>query len=647
MFYNHDILSRRKTGLGIVWLAATLGDRSIVRRLSRKEILNVDIGGACEYVRRPTEPLSLRLSSQLMFGLVKLYFHRTDLLYHDVTSAHSEVRRTMLSTTIVRTEESKQLDMRKMVASRDAITMPLDLAFFTLDFDAVATGMLYRWSVEPPQRGGLQEQSVEDGFRTPTPASFVEQEERITLPETRFDEQELGLPRAFGEVEDFGAMSAEGGFDEDEAERLDLGLEGAEFVQDRPDVLVPAAPEGIQRRSVGDDTITSQWQELEQRLTQEAARMEAGALIEGIPTVTPARRSRDQEDAAEVEASLRLAARQRRIAPFPSEDGTTMLSDTQLRLARSDYAQRMATERAAAQDRARRSAAHVTARHLLLSPPQDMALHPALAGMWQMTVGQHLVSRRAWFVQMRTEAALAPVDELPPTPPPPTPIALDLDEVADVGVARAAVAMPDLPAALRGARESLPWNVFMEHRRRSSMMPSISYDQPPTVERATTSLRLRDVSVETPTGLRRLPPHESPLFPPASPSTVAALDVFDLPPLSVARTPSVEPFRLGLPAAATTAAVGEAERSPTPPYQFLQQDMQEETRNFLEYARSIREQLQDPDFLFFSDLAPVASSTPAVAAQAFYHTLALAGRASFKVKQDEAYQEIRIFLVHP
>ena len=75
--------------------------------------------------------------------------------------------------------------------------------------------------------------------------------------------------------------------------------------------------------------------------------------------------------------------------------------------------------------------------------------------------------------------------------------------------------------------------------------------------------------------------------------------------------------------------------------------MEEETRNFLDYARNIRAELEDPSFMFFSDLAPVASSTPSVAAQAFFHTLTLASGGNFKVKQDEAYGEIRITLVRP
>ncbi|SPO19826.1 related to meiotic recombination protein rec8 [Ustilago trichophora] len=637
MFYNNDILSRRKTGLGIVWLAATLGDRSIIRRLTRRDILSVNISRTCASVLRPTEPLALRLSSQLMYGVVKLYGHQMEILYQDTANVQSDVRRYAASTVM----GTREIDMRKAVkANVEAITLPLDLTFFALDFDELASRVEFRWSVEPPEERRAWVEGLEDGFRTPTPVRFIEEEERITLPRRALEEEELGLPRGYGEEgEEMAPMLGEGYEEEEGFEGLDLGLEPP-----RLEPITPGALEGLQLRGIGDDTTATgplvEWPELEERLAEEAARMELGPVIEGVPTVTPARRPRQEEEEA---ALLARPAQRPRAIPLPYEDRETELSEDQLRTARADYPDRMASEREAIQRRRQARAADATVRRMLLGPPQDLSLNPLLSDMWEMTVGLHLLSQRARFRAMRTEAGVAPLAEAPPTPPPPTPIE---EEEAEVGVARAATAEAELelPTALRGARESLPWNVFMEHRRRSSMMPSISYERP-TFERETTPLRPREVSVETPTGLRRLP---SPLLPPApaTPSTIAPLEEFYQPPL--AETPSVERFRLGLPTAPRLEEQGlvvEEERSPTPPAQIFQEEMEEETRNFLEYARAVRDELEDPTFLFFSDLAPVASSTPAVAAQAFYHTLALASKGRIKVNQQEAYQQIRITLV--
>lgn len=46
MFFQQEVLTRRK-GLGIVWLAATLGQRSTsLRKITRKELDNVNISKA-------------------------------------------------------------------------------------------------------------------------------------------------------------------------------------------------------------------------------------------------------------------------------------------------------------------------------------------------------------------------------------------------------------------------------------------------------------------------------------------------------------------------------------------------------------------------------------------------------------------------
>ncbi|KAJ1043487.1 hypothetical protein NDA10_004052 [Ustilago hordei] len=619
MFYSSDILSRRKTGLGIVWLAATLGDRSVVRRLTRKEILSVNITLTCEHLQHPSEPFALRLSSQLLFGVVKLYSHQTELLLSDASNAHSDVRRRMFTTSTI-SPTTREIDMRTATKQVEAITLPLDLAFFTLDFDQLGSGMLYRWSVEPPERRVMEEDGLEDAFRTPTPTRHLAPEERTTLLERAFQEDDLGLARAYEEGEGIGAPGFEG-YEEDEFEGLDLGLEPPT----RPEPIEPGILEGIERRFEGDETALTEhiveWPELEERLAEEAARMGIGPVTEGVPTVTPLRRPRAEEE--QVQPPLAPALRPRP-PPVLLEDRPTELSEAQRRAAEANYPERMAAERAALRRRTAARKAAVTARRMMFAPPSDLCLHPELSELWESTVTSHLSARGARFRALRDEANLLPLDGAPPSPPPPTP---EEEEVEELGVARAAV--PEIPAALRGARESLPWNIFAEHRRRSSMMPSISYD------REITPLRIpREISVETPTGLRRIPP-ESPLFiPPTSPSTVAPLEEYPMP-----ETPSVERFRLGLP---TAPAERVGERELTPPSQVFEEDMEEETRNFLEYARSIREELEDPSIMFFSDLAPVASSTPAVAAQAFYHTLVLASGGRVKVKQEGAYQEIRV-----
>lgn len=59
------------------------------------------------------------------------------------------------------------------------------------------------------------------------------------------------------------------------------------------------------------------------------------------------------------------------------------------------------------------------------------------------------------------------------------------------------------------------------------------------------------------------------------------------------------------------------------------------------FAKNVQQELKDQP-LFFSDLAPIADSMPTVAAQAFYHVLALANTRRMRVHQQDAFGEIAI-----
>ena len=52
-------------------LAATLGSKSAFRKLPKRSVLTADISQLCGLISQPAEPLALRLSSNLMFGVVR------------------------------------------------------------------------------------------------------------------------------------------------------------------------------------------------------------------------------------------------------------------------------------------------------------------------------------------------------------------------------------------------------------------------------------------------------------------------------------------------------------------------------------------------------------------------------------------------
>ena len=49
-------------------LVATLGSRSIARRLNRKAILDVDVPKACDVILNPQAPMALRLQGSMLYG---------------------------------------------------------------------------------------------------------------------------------------------------------------------------------------------------------------------------------------------------------------------------------------------------------------------------------------------------------------------------------------------------------------------------------------------------------------------------------------------------------------------------------------------------------------------------------------------------
>lgn len=54
-------------------LAATLGPRSNHRKLTKRDVNNVNVVKSCRLISSPPEPLSLRLSSTLLVGLTRIY----------------------------------------------------------------------------------------------------------------------------------------------------------------------------------------------------------------------------------------------------------------------------------------------------------------------------------------------------------------------------------------------------------------------------------------------------------------------------------------------------------------------------------------------------------------------------------------------
>jgi len=76
MFYSNQILAR-KGPLGLVWIAAHMD-----RQLKRQQINSTSIPASVDTLLDPEVPLALRLSGQLLLGVVRIYARKVSTAQH-------------------------------------------------------------------------------------------------------------------------------------------------------------------------------------------------------------------------------------------------------------------------------------------------------------------------------------------------------------------------------------------------------------------------------------------------------------------------------------------------------------------------------------------------------------------------------------
>lgn len=87
MFYSETLL--QKTGpLARVWLSANLE-----RKLSKNHILQSNVTDSVEAIITPNQaPMALRLSGQLLLGVVRIYQRKTRYLLDDCNEAMMKIK---------------------------------------------------------------------------------------------------------------------------------------------------------------------------------------------------------------------------------------------------------------------------------------------------------------------------------------------------------------------------------------------------------------------------------------------------------------------------------------------------------------------------------------------------------------------------
>eukprot|EP00884_Botryococcus_braunii_P021674 jgi/Botrbrau1/8190/Bobra.357_2s0033.1 len=81
MFYSTQILAK-KGPLGTVWIASHLD-----RRLKRSQVFETNLSSTVDNILNPEAPLALRLSGQLLLGVVKIYSRKVAFLFDDCNEA--------------------------------------------------------------------------------------------------------------------------------------------------------------------------------------------------------------------------------------------------------------------------------------------------------------------------------------------------------------------------------------------------------------------------------------------------------------------------------------------------------------------------------------------------------------------------------
>ncbi|KAI0296187.1 Rec8 like protein-domain-containing protein, partial [Russula brevipes] len=131
MFFTPELLSRRDSGFGLLWLAATLGARSSFNRLPKRDVMGADITQLCDLIAEPAEPLALRLSSNLMVGVARVYKVKHDIFLGDVSACFVSLKRAVRDLHAL--SASSHLQMGQPIVKRDAVTVNFDPLGLNLD----------------------------------------------------------------------------------------------------------------------------------------------------------------------------------------------------------------------------------------------------------------------------------------------------------------------------------------------------------------------------------------------------------------------------------------------------------------------------------------------------------------------------------
>ncbi|KAJ7225526.1 Rec8 like protein-domain-containing protein [Mycena pura] len=164
MFFSPELLAKRDSGFGLLWLAATLGSKSAFKKLPKRSVLTADISQLCDLIVTPSEPLALRLSSNLMIGVARVYKVKQEIFMTDVSNCVASLKKVIKEMPSILSVDT-QLQMAQPTARPSALNIVKDPgAAYLMDFHALVADWDEFLNIEDQN---LPEEDCDDGAFDP------------------------------------------------------------------------------------------------------------------------------------------------------------------------------------------------------------------------------------------------------------------------------------------------------------------------------------------------------------------------------------------------------------------------------------------------------------------------------------------------
>ncbi|CAE6446172.1 unnamed protein product [Rhizoctonia solani] len=212
MFFTPELLAKRDSGIGLLWMAATLGKTSI-GKLNRRNVLSANIAKLCELVAEPAEPLALRLSSNLLVGVVRVYKVKHDIFLSEVTTCFTTLKRTILE--INAAESSAAINLTSGSVRPDTITLNIPEPGTAMELEMDFSNFAWQDFMEP---------TLAASGRHSSPPGITSQD--FTGTQTQPQTQNERPPHTLDESYDFLASNEPTGLD---TGVMDLDILGEDF----------------------------------------------------------------------------------------------------------------------------------------------------------------------------------------------------------------------------------------------------------------------------------------------------------------------------------------------------------------------------------------------------------------------------------